>query len=137
MRITSTNDSFTMTAAEFSAILHLTGLNHAQAAEELGVQERNIRRWAQGKNYVPQGIADIMLDWLETYKKLAASPPVPAVTDDGDVVVPTSNGNWWDAHPEFRPMASVTYRGLVAAHMVDWSADPHPGAGRTGMVYPE
>lgn len=55
-----TSDDQPMTAAEFLSLRESLGLSDLWISQHLGVSERTVRHWEQGKYAVPSGVQDEM-----------------------------------------------------------------------------
>ena len=117
-----------MNAAEFRIAREYMGLTTAWIAAQLGVNERTVRSWEQGRARVPEGVAEQMRQWEWATAGAVDEYVADLVEDDRErrvlVVARTDEeapGGWparWHRHVAARVAIEVSglavgYRGEV------------------------
>ena len=115
-----------MNAAAFRASREYLGLTTAWVAAQLGVNERTVRSWEQGRARVPDGVAEQMYRWEWATDDAVDKYVAEFVDEPGRVLVVARTdeeapGGWparWHRHVTARVALEVSglaigYRGEV------------------------
>lgn len=121
MSLSDTNDSTTLTGAEFAALAALMGLNARKLGDVYDVQERTARRWITGKNYVPASLDPDPRGWVDAYQVMVGEVGAAPAPVGGVHVVYGTDRALWDAHPDWWPLTATAHAAHVAT-IVDWAA---------------
>lgn len=103
-----------MTPAELKVIREFLGLSSAALAKHLGVSDRTVRHWEEGKYPIPDGVR-LEIEKLEAHTAEFVASVVEKVTDVPDPVVVTyrTDEEYRAAHPE-SPMPASWHRAAIA-----------------------
>lgn len=103
-----------MTDAEFRVVREWLGLTGDWLAQHLGVSDRTVRHWEQGKYPIPEGVREEM-EKLEADTALTVANAVDQLMDipDPGIVTYRTDVEYHAAHPEV-PFPASWHRALVA-----------------------
>jgi len=103
-----------MTPAELKVVREYLGLSSAALAKYLGVSDRTVRHWEEGKYPIPCGVR-LEIEKLEAFTAEFVASVVEKVTDVPDPVVVTyrTDKEYHSAHPEV-PFPASWHRAAIA-----------------------
>jgi len=103
-----------MTPAELKVVREYLGLSSAALAKYLGVSDRTVRHWEEGKYPIPDGVR-LEIEKLEAYTAEFVAGVVEKLMDIPDPVVVTyrNDEEYHAAHPEI-PLPASWHRAVIA-----------------------
>ena len=103
-----------MTPAELKVVREFLGLSSAALAKYLGVSDRTVRHWEEGKYPIPDGVR-LEIEKLEAYTAEFVASVVEKLMDIPDPVVVTyrTDKEYHAAHPE-TPLPASWHRAAIA-----------------------
>lgn len=112
-----------MTPAELKTIRESLGLPLQWVADQARVKLRTAQYWEQGRNAVPQDVADMMNGLDEQFWQLVADylTQVKEIADE-DGALPEevvliryrTDADLWKFHPDFRPIPAGAHAALLS-----------------------
>jgi len=103
-----------MTPAELKVVREFLGLSSAALARYLGVSDRTVRHWEEGKYPIPDGVR-LEIEKLEAFTAEFVAGVVEKLMDYPDPVVVTyrTDKEYHAAHPE-TPLPASWHRAAIA-----------------------
>lgn len=107
-------DDERMTDAEFRVVREWLGLTGDWLGKHLGVSDRTVRHWEQGKYPIPDGVRE-EIEKLEADTALTVGNAVEQLLDvpEPGVIVYRTDAEYHAAHPEV-PFPASWHRAVIA-----------------------
>lgn len=115
--IVSARGEGTMPAAELRTVTEYLGISQVELARILGVNDRTVRSWLNGRDPIPEGIQATVAGWIDVASGVVSDLVMERKGESGDgvaLVVYRSDQDFWDAKPQLRPWPARWWRMVVA-----------------------